>query len=49
VLAKATVVKIVHAVAQLVEALRYKAEGRGFQFPMVSSEFFIDIILLAEL
>jgi hypothetical protein len=27
-----------HAVAQLVEALRYKLEGRGF-------DFFIDIIL----
>jgi hypothetical protein len=35
-------------VAQLVEALRYKAEGRGFDFPMVS-EFFIDIILPATL
>ena len=33
-----------HAVAQLVEALRYKSEGR---FTMVSLEFFIDIILPA--
>jgi len=31
-------------VAQLVEALRYKPEGRGFDFPIVSLEFFIDII-----
>ena len=28
------------AVIQLVEALRYKPEGRGVQFPMVSLEFF---------
>jgi hypothetical protein len=34
-------------VAQLVETLRYKPEGRGVPFPMVSFEFFIDIILLA--
>jgi hypothetical protein len=33
----------------VVEALRYKSEGRGFQFPMVSLEFFIDIILPAVL
>jgi hypothetical protein len=26
-------------VAQLVEALRYKPEGRGNRFPMVSLEF----------
>ena len=32
-------------VAQLVEALRYKPEGRGFD----SLEFFIDIILPAAL
>ena len=38
-----------HAVTQLVEALRYKPEGRGFDSPMVSLEFFIDIILLAAL
>ena len=38
-----------HAVAQLVEALRYKSEGRWFRFPMVSLEFFIDIILPAAL
>jgi hypothetical protein len=35
-----------HAVAQLVDALRYKPEGR---FPMVSLEFFIDIILQVTL
>ena len=29
-----------HVVAQLVEALRYKPEGRGFDSPMVSLEFF---------
>ena len=34
-----------HAVAQLVEALSYKSEGRGVRFPMVSLEFFIDIFL----
>jgi hypothetical protein len=33
-----------HALAQLVEALRYKSEGRGFDSPMVSLEFFIDRI-----
>ena len=33
----------------MVEALRYKSEGRGFDSPMVSLEFFIDIILLAAL
>ena len=38
-----------HAVVQLVEALRYKSEGRGFDFPMVSLEFFINIILPAAL
>ena len=38
-----------YAVAQLVEALRYKSEGRGFDSPMVSLEFFIDIILPAAL
>jgi hypothetical protein len=36
-------------VAQLVEALRYKPEGRGFDFPMMSLEFFIDTILPAAL
>jgi len=36
-------------VAQLVEALRYKSEGREFDFPMVSLRFFIDIILPAAL
>jgi len=38
-----------HAVAQLVEALRYNTEGRGVRFPMVSLDFFIDIILPAAL
>jgi hypothetical protein len=33
------------AVVQLVETLPYKLEGRGVRFPMVSLEFFIDIIL----
>ena len=36
-------------VAQLVEALRYKPEGRGVRFPMVSLEFFINVILPAAL
>jgi len=36
-----------HAVAQSIEALRYKPEGSGVDFPMVSIEFSIDIILLA--
>jgi len=34
-------------VAQLVEALRYKREGRGFDSRLCQSEFFIDIILRA--
>jgi hypothetical protein len=34
-----------HAVAQLVEALRYKPECRGFDCRWVSMGFFIDIIL----
>jgi len=38
-----------YAVAQLVEALCCKPEGRGFDSPMVSLEFFIDIILPAAL
>jgi hypothetical protein len=38
-----------HAVAQLVETLRCKPEGRRVRFPMVSLEFFIDIILPAAL
>jgi hypothetical protein len=33
-----------HAIAQLVEALRYRPEGRGFKIIMMSLEFFIDII-----
>jgi len=32
-------------VAQSVEALRYKSEGRGVRFPIVSLEFSIDVIL----
>jgi len=40
---------IFYAVAQLVEALRSKSEGRGFDSPMVSLEFLIDIILSAAL
>ena len=38
-----------HAVAQLVEALRYKPERLRVRFPMVSLECFIDIILPAAL
>ena len=34
-----------HVVAQLVEALRYKVGRSRVQFPIVSLEFFIDIIL----
>ena len=33
------------AVAQLVKALRYNSEGRGFDFPMMVLKFFIVIIL----
>jgi len=36
-----------HAVAQLVEALRYKPQNLRVRFPMVSLKFFIDIILHA--
>ena len=36
-------------VAQLVEALRYKTGSSRVRFPMVSLEFFIDIILPAAL
>jgi hypothetical protein len=32
-------------VGAAVEALRYKPEGRGIGSPMVSLEFFIDVIL----
>jgi hypothetical protein len=35
--------------ANLVEAQRYKPEGRGFDSPMVSLEFSIDIVLVAAL
>ena len=38
-----------HAVAQLVEALRYKPEGRGFDSRWCHWIFFIDIILPAAL
>jgi len=38
-----------HAVAQFVEALRYKPEGREFDFPILSLELLIDIIVLATL
>jgi len=38
-----------HAVAQLVNALRYKPEGRGFDFRWGHWIFFIDIILPAAL
>jgi hypothetical protein len=38
-----------YAVVQLVEALRYKPEGRGFRFLMVSLGFFVDLILPAAL
>ena len=34
-----------HAAAQLVEALRYKSEGRGFDSRWCHWNFFIDIIL----
>ena len=37
-----------YAVTQLAEAVRYK-EGSGFDSPMVSLEFFIDIILSTAL
>ena len=32
-----------HAVAQLVEALRYKPKGRGFDSPIVSFDFFFSL------
>jgi len=39
-----------HAVAHLVEALSYKPERKSrVRFPIVSLEFFIDIILPAAL
>jgi len=38
-----------HAVAQLVEALRYKPEGREFDSRWCHGIFFIDIILPAAL
>ena len=38
-----------HPVAQLVDALHYKPEDRGFDFPMGSMEFVIGAILLAAL
>ena len=36
-------------VAQLVEALRYKSEGRGFDSRWCHSKLFIDIILPAAI
>jgi len=41
--------KVCHAVTQLVEALRYKSEGRGFDSVWCHWNFFIDIILPAAL
>ena len=38
-----------HAVSKLVEALRYKPEGRGFDSRWCHWIFFIDIILPAAL
>ena len=38
-----------HGVAQLIEVPHYKPEGPRVRFPMVSLEYFIDIILLAAL
>jgi hypothetical protein len=38
-----------HAVARLVEALRYKPEGRGFEFRWCHLGFFIDNTLPATL
>jgi len=38
-----------HVVAQLVEALRYKPEGRGFDARWCYWNFFIDIILQVAL
>jgi hypothetical protein len=35
-----------HAVCAVVEAVRYKPEGRGIDSPMMS-EFFVDVILKA--
>ena len=45
----ATLVQWGHAVAQLVEALRCKPEGRGFDSQWCHWNFFIDIILPAAL
>jgi hypothetical protein len=36
-------------VAQLVAALRYKLEGRGVRYLMMSLEVFIDFMFLAPL
>ena len=35
--------------AKLVQGLRYKPEGRGLESPILSLEFFIDVILPAAL
>ena len=40
-----TVLRLGHAVGQLVDAQRYKPEGRGLRFPMESLGFYINIIL----
>jgi len=38
-----------HLVAQLIEAPRYKPEGRGLRYPLGRVGFFIDLILPAAL
>jgi hypothetical protein len=38
-----------HAVAQLLEALRYKPEGHGYDSRWCLGNFFIDIVLPAAL
>jgi hypothetical protein len=40
--------KLGHAKAQLVEALRYKSEGRGFDSRLCHWNFFVDIIFYIE-
>jgi hypothetical protein len=46
---ESAVIPMGHAVAQLVEALRYRPEGRGFDSRWLSFEFLIDVILSAAL
>ena len=48
-LSSRTCIDVGHAVAQLVEALRHKPEGRGFDSRWCYWEFFIAIILPAAL